>query len=223
MLFGIFKDKSLDRAERVQLLISFFLRASIIFAVARAIWDKQWLTMFISAGILLLTFLPALIERNHLIYLPIEFEFILTFFIYSSLFLGEVYSFFFRFWWWDLFLHFLSSILFGFMGFLIVYILNYEKKVRLKMSPAFVAVFSFAFSLTIAVIWEIFEFLMDYFFAMNMQKSGLIDTMSDLIVTVIGALIISIVGYFYVKNKHAPLLSRLVTKFIKENPKLTNK
>ena len=117
-------------------------------------------------------------------------------------------------------MHTTSGILLGIVGFVLVYNLNKEKRVQLKMNMGFVALFAFVFAVTIGSMWEIFEFAMDSFFGLNMQKSGLTDTMSDLIVDALGALFISIVGYLYIKDKKSLLFERLVHRFVEKNPGL---
>jgi uncharacterized membrane protein YjdF len=95
------------------------------------------------------------------------------------------------------------------------------------MKPGFVAFFAFLFAVGIGVLWEIFEFCMDIFFNMNMQKemlgdpSGLTDTMCDLIIDTLGALIIAVLGYGYIKTaKNESFLELWIHAFIKNNPRL---
>ncbi len=141
-----------------------------------------------------------------------------TIFIYASLFLGEVHKYYTKFWWWDLILHSTAGITFGFLGFFIMYILHREKKIA--TSPILIALFSFSFAVAIGSIWEIFEFSMDNVFALNMQKSGLRDTMWDMMVNSGGALITAVLGYFYVKGGDALLFNRVMARLIKRNPRL---
>ena len=84
------------------------------------------------------------------------------------------------------------------------------------------AIFSFAFAVAVGALWEIFEFSMDSILGLNMQKSGLVDTMWDLIVDTIGAVISSIYGCFYEKKKDSVFFNRLVNSFIKSNSNLFN-
>ena len=76
----------------------------------------------------------------------------------------------------------------------------YQDK-KFKASPILIVIFGFSFAVAIGSIWEIFEFTMDSILGFNMQKSGLIDTMSDLIVDAIGAAVAAFVGYFYLIRK----------------------
>lgn len=213
--------KKLDLLDRIQLTVSFILRITLIAASISAIHQQNWLTLFVVLITLLVSFLPAIIQRNYRIIIPTEFEFVLLVFAYASLFLGELHGYYTLFWWWDVVLHSLSSLSFGFLGFLVLYILYREEKI--KTSPVLIAVFSFCFAVAIGSIWEIFEFSMDRFFGLNMQKSGLQDTMGDVIVNASSALMIATVGYIYIKRGYTFLFKRLVNKFLTANPQLTRK
>lgn len=120
-------------------------------------------------------------------------------FIFSSLFLGEIGAFYLRFCWWDLLLHSFAGFILGIIGFSLVYYMNENSK-TMNLNPYFIAFFGFCFAMTLSVFWEFFEFFADSFFGTNMLKSGLNDTMGDLIVASIGALIVSISGYFGLKH-----------------------
>jgi len=207
-------------ADKMQNIVINFLRLTILIAIIGSIFNKRWTLLFSSALILILTFLPYLFERKYSINLPIEFEFVIILFIYASLFLGEIHAYYTKFWWWDVVLHTSSGIALGFAGFLILYVLYCQDKVRAK--PIWIAIFAFCFGVAIGAVWEIFEFTMDQIFSLNMQKSGLLDTMWDLIVDSIGAMLTSFVGYFYIKGKKTPLFTRFLQKFSKENPKYFN-
>jgi len=99
-----------------------------------------------------------------------------------------------------------------------------KKEINLDLNPNFIALFAFMFAIGIGVLWEIFEFFMDQIFGMNMQKSGLIDTMWDLIVDVLGAAVISILGWGYIKTREKDsFLERWIDEFIHKNPHLFEK
>ena len=197
---------------------SFFIRAIFVFTIIFSALNRDYLTIFVTSLALVFSFLPAMFERNYKILLPIEFEIVILIFVFASIFLGEVHSYYTRFWWWDVVLHASSGIIIGMIGFLFVYILNYEKKV--KMPAHFAAIFACSFALSLGALWEIFEFTMDNLFGLSMQKNGLVDTMWDLIVDAIGALIISIGGYFYIKKVKVPLFNNMVEKFVRKNPEI---
>jgi len=204
-------------ADKIQNSVIIILRFTIIVAILGAVWNQRWPLVFSSSVILILTFLPVFFEKKYKLNLPIEFEFAIILFIYASLFLGEIHSYYTKLWWWDVVLHISSGIALGFAGFLILYILDSQGKV--KANPIWIAIFAFCFGVALGAVWEIFEFGMDQLFGYNMQKSGLVDTMWDLIVDSLGALLTSVVGYFYIKGKKEPLFTRLLYKFTKENPK----
>ncbi|MEX0931162.1 MAG: hypothetical protein WDZ88_00260 [Candidatus Paceibacterota bacterium] len=190
------QKRSIDRFR-----IVFIVLMQIAFAIASviAIFEKEWLTLFVCITALIVAWLPSILERNLHVHFPLEFDFLLNIFIYSSLFLGEVRGYYTRFWWWDIVLHASSGIALGFIGFLILYSLYRSK--RLEMNPSLLAVFSFCFALALGVLWEIFEYTMDSTFGFNMQKSGLRDTMWDIIVNTVGAFIASLSGYLYVRYR----------------------
>lgn len=212
------KNKDLDIADKIQIAISFAIRASLVMAIVGEIISGRRLLLFLTSIILLSTFLPAIIKRNYKIVLPIEFEMVLTLFIYASMFLGEIKGYYAKFLWWDLVLHAGSGLILGFVGFLIVYVLYSQKKI--VMSPFFVALFSFCFAVAIGTVWEIFEFSVDSLLRLNMQKSGLVDTMWDLILDGGGAIVAAVTGFFYVKGGDSLIFDRLTRKFIKRNPRL---
>ena len=70
------------------------------------------------------------------------------------------------------------------------------------MSPLLIALFSFTFSLALGALWEIFEFSMDQIFLTNMQTSGVVDTMWDLIADALGAFSMSVIGFLHLKHCH---------------------
>ena len=180
-------------------------------------YHQRWSLLFATFLVLLFSYFPSFIERKYDIFLPIEYEFLMVLFIYVSLFLGSVHSYYTRIWWWDILLHVSSGLVLGFCGFLLLYVLYYKNKITSK--PFWLVFFSFCFALALGTLWEIFEFSMDQSFGLNMQKSGLIDTMWDLIVDALGAFVTSLLGYFYIQGKKTPLFHRLLQKFEKRNPR----
>ncbi|QDV23067.1 hypothetical protein [Aureliella helgolandensis] len=203
-----------------------FLRLLIAFGILLEVYEALWLNAAIAAGILLLTFLPTIFASRVQVEIPPEFEVLTVAFIFASLFLGETRQFYSKFWWWDIALHATSGVLLGVLGLLLVYVLNETPRVDLHLRPGFVAFFAFCFALSIGTVWEMFEFGMDHFFGMNMQKpmlndpSGLTDTMIDLIVDALGAMLVSIAGYVYMKRGNESIIDRGIQRFIQRNPRL---
>jgi len=209
-----FFPKDIDTIDKVQLTVSYFIRLVLLLAAVDAVISKNWTVLFISLLVLFITFLPALIQRNYKIHLPIELEFVVAVFVYAAIFLGEVHNYYIRVWWWDIALHAVSGIVIAFAGFLVLFILYQQKKI--DASPLTIAIFSFCFALSIGTIWEIIEFGADVLFGTNMQKSGLVDTMWDLMVDAEGALIISFFGYFYIKKRNRGLIGSIVNRIVKK-------
>lgn len=205
-------------SKKAYKIVSVSIRGILILAMIVAVILQKWSSVLISSVTLISTFLSYEIEDKYKIKIPIDFQIVIIFFLFCTLFLGELGNFYELFWWWDILLHFSSAIGFGCIGFIILYYLNRTNKISSK--PFWLALFSFAFAVSIGAVWEIFEFSMDQIFGMNMQKSGLIDTMWDLIVDVLGALLASVVGYGYIKGDKRSYLARMIEAFIKENPKI---
>lgn len=204
----------------------FFLQAILAVEVVVALWEQQWATAVFTIGIILITLAPFFLGKLFQVFNPPEFVLLAIAFVFASLFLGEVHDYYSRFWWWDIALHSGSGILLGIIGFLLVYVLNETEDIGVHMKPGFVAFFALLFAVGMGALWEIFEFGMDSFFAMNMQKemfgdpSGLTDTMWDLIVDTLGALVISVLGYGYLKTaRNESFLERWIHAFIKSNPR----
>lgn len=207
-----------ELSEETNYFITLLVRVFLIIAGGWAINQKSWTSLFIIGLTFFITFLPKIIEKKYKIDIPMEIELLSVLFIFASLFLGEAQNFYNRLWWWDMLLHGLSGVALGFIGFLILYVLDRGGKI--DTSPFLIAVFSFCFAVAIGAVWEIFEFVMDQLFGLNMQKSGLVDTMWDLIVDSIGALIASFIGYLYMRKKGIFLFDRFIKKFEKDNPGL---
>lgn len=203
--------------NKVRLALIAVMQLALVVAFVLAVVDYAWLTAFICIIALGIVWLPAWLARSFRVHFPIEFQLLLNLFIYSSIFLGEIRGYYTRFWWWDIVLHTGSGIALGFIGFLILYSLYQTRQI--VISPFLLALFSFCFALSLGALWEIFEFAMDSWFGFNMQKSGLVDTMWDLIVDAIGALIVAISGYFYIKHNRQDggLFDRYIQLYFAKN------
>jgi hypothetical protein len=203
----------------------------IVLAVGFAIIEQNYFVIFIGLLSLFLTFLPYVFERRYKIDLPAEFEIIITLFLYLSLFVGIGQDFYYKIWWWDILFHGFSGVALGFAGFLILYV--FYKNGKLKISFKLIAFFTFCFALALGGIWEIFEYGVDSSFSFSdMQRSrnlcqegfvcdshvGVVDTMNDLILDAIGALIASLSGYFYLRRGGAFLFDRMIVSFEDKNP-----
>ena len=205
-------------ADYIHARLSFFLKATLILGSVSMFWQGQYQSAVETMVILGITMLPVLLGQRFSVRIPHGFETLAVVFVFMSLFLGEVYSYYTIYWWWDLILHSGSAFLLGILGFLLVFVLNEKENVDLDLKPNFIALFAFMFAIGIGAIWEIFEFSMDQIFGLNMQKSGLVDTMWDLIVNVIGALIMSLLGWGYIKTREVDsFLERWIKEFMDNN------
>lgn len=182
-----------------------------------ALFVRNWPLAFVSLATLLLSMAPVLVARWAQIHIPPSFIAAIVIFIGSTLFLGEVFDFYNRFWWWDVAMHAGSAVGFGLIGFVLVFMMFQGDRYA---APHYaIAFFAFCFALAIGSIWEIFEFAMDQLFGLNMQKSGLVDTMGDLIMNALGALIGAGSGWAYLKWQGRIGLGHLIEDFVARNPR----
>lgn len=203
------------RHRRITVALQLILLAGLVLALLQG----QWLNGFLLASIVALTLFPLVLRRRFDVFIPPEIEVLAVVFIFASLFLGEMHGYYTRYAWWDKLLHTGSGFLLGVLGFLLVYVLNENERVDVHMRPSFLALFAFFFAVGIGALWEIFEFAMDSFFGLNMQKSGLVDTMWDLIVDTVGAAVISWLGYLYLESGEDSFLERWIESFVASNPR----
>lgn len=192
--------------------------ASLVGASAISLWHYDWPSLFISLFTLLLTAYAVYLSNKSEVTVPAPLLSAAIIFIYCTLFLGEVADFYEKLWWWDAVLHFGSALGFGLIG-LIILILMFRRK-RVTASPFLIACFAFSFAMAIGALWEIFEFTMDQLFGLSMQKSGLIDTMYDLIVDTVGAVIASVAGFYYLAERKKTGLNAVIHEAVVENKEL---
>lgn len=214
------------RARRIHFAVLAVLQSVMAMELVLVLWRGEWLTVVLVLAIMTVTLAPAVLRDRLPVRIPAEFQILAVVFVFAALFLGEVRSWYERIWWWDIGMHASSGLLLGILGFLLVYVLNENKRVALAMQPRFVALFAFLFAVAVGAGWEIFEFAMDQLFGANMQKpmlgdpSGLTDTMWDLIVDTLGAFVISALGWRYMRRGEHSFLEAWIHKFIERNPRL---
>ena len=247
------------KEHRSSFLVFSILRFLVILVMIRQFFNGNYENVFLGILTLLLLFIPSLVQVSFRIELPTALEIIILLFIFSAEILGEIQDYYITFPYWDTMLHTTNGFLCAAIGFALVDILNRTERVSLNLSPFYMAVVAFCFSMTVGVMWEFFEFAMDHFLHFDMQKDtilnafstvnldpnhgtaaimvdgiqdvilvmedgtqralglggyldiGLIDTMADLFVNFIGAVIFSIIGFFYVKGRGR---SRFAPRFI---------
>jgi len=192
--------------------------AALLVIAADALLTGQFPTAFIALATLALSLVPVLFARWAAVHVPASFMLAVVAFVGGTLFLGEVWDFYERFWWWDIAMHGASALAFGLIGFVLVFMMFQGD--RFAAPHGAVAFFGFCFAVAIGSAWEVFEFAMDQIFGLNMQKSGLKDTMGDLITDIAGAVVGALAGYAYLKGRQAAGLQRLIAEFIERNPQL---
>lgn len=207
----------IERLRRQPVIVQ-AIWAVLAVAFVVALVEARWSLAFVSVATFALSLVPVLAQRRLGIRLPVRFFAWIVIFTFATIFLGEAFNFYTRFWWWDVVLHGGSAMAFGLVGFLFVFMLFEGDRYA---APAWaVAFMSFCFAVTIGVIWEIFEFTMDQVFGLNMQKSGLVDTMWDLIVDTGGAAIGATAGFFYLRRRELGGLTAALGEFVAANRRL---
>ena|SRR3989338_1396265 len=207
--------------NRVTLFIYYGMCALVLLGTGIFLLHGNWESAVGTVLIFILMFVPSVLKTRYRLYLPFALDFGIVAFIFFTLFLGEIGQFYDRILFWDKFLHFQSGLLLGAAGYVLVYILNEHQKLKLDLSPALISIFAVTFSLSIGVIWEMFEFAADSYFSQHIanhpyfQESN-IDTMWDLIAAGGGALIVSVAGYFWMfRHKRLPFTPQLLRIFKK--------
>ncbi|MBQ4584009.1 MAG: hypothetical protein IJA94_03895 [Bacilli bacterium] len=170
--FNYIKNKYKKTKEK-SLIVYFILRFLVILCMSAAILRKEWNSAFLCILSLLLFTIPTIIEDKLNIELPTVLESIIYLFIFSAEILGEINNFYIMIPHWDTVLHTLNGFLAAGIGFSLIDLLNKNSK-GLNLSPFFVAVVAFCFSMTIGVLWEFFEYSADYYVKLDMQKDKII-------------------------------------------------
>lgn len=152
------------------------LRVIVILVMILQIINKNYENVFLCILTLLLLIVPSLVQLTFRVELPTTLEIIILLFIFAAEILGEISHFYLIFPFWDTILHTLNGFLAAAIGFSLVDLLNKSEKIQFELSPLFIAIVAFCFSMTIGVIWEFFEFSMDTFFGMDTQKDTIIQT-----------------------------------------------
>lgn len=231
--------------KKFHITIYLVLRFLVIVCMVGQIIRGNWYNVLLCFITLLLFTIPTFLDKALKIKLPTTLEVITYLFIFAAEILGEIQNFYGIFVHWDTILHTLNGFIMGAIGFSLIDILNRRKVFDMNLSPFFVSLFAFCFSMTIGVLWEFGEFFLDTHLKTDCQKDrivynivseklgvngekeklndiktvkiysdnnqvtvldgyldiGLIDTIKDLFVNFIGALVFSTLGYFYAKNR----------------------
>ena len=169
------------RQKRVAFTLYLILRAIVIAVMVLQFLNGNYENVMLCGLTLILFIVPSFIEKNFHIQLPDTLETIILLFIFAAEILGEISAFYVIFPYWDTILHTMNGFLAAAIGFCLVDLLNRNKRLTFKLSPVFMAVVAFCFSMTIGVLWEFFEFAMDTFLHLDMQKDTVISTISSVV------------------------------------------
>ena len=251
--------KAAVRRQPAVFTVYLVLRLLVLATLVSSVIRSEYESAFICLLVLVLFMLPFFIQQNFGIELPSTLEIIILLFIFAAEILGELECYFITFPYWDSMLHTTTGFLCAATGFALIDILNRNSRIKFELSPIYVALAAFCFSMTVGVLWEFFEFGMDRIFHMDMQKDtvvssitsvmldptnknipvtidgitsvtvngqelgfggyldiGLYDTMEDLFVNFIGAVVFSTIGYFYIKHRGKGKLAKAFIPTITE-------
>lgn len=235
------------------------LRFIVILILIRCILRGDIESAFVCVLVLVIYLLPQFVENKLNIDIPTALEVIIFVFVFAAEILGELQSYFIKYSNWDTILHTSSGFLCAAVGFSLVDLLNRSDNVKVQLSPGYLAISAFCFSMTIGILWEFIELSADKLFLLDMQKDtivnqissvsldptnsnipitvkdiqdvilvtgsgevplglggfldiGLYDTMEDLFVNFIGAVVFSVVAFFECKSEKRPLTTALALK-----------
>jgi len=160
--------------DKKSLMVYFILRFLIIVCMIRELFNGNFQNAALCVLSLVLLILPFFLEKKLKVQLPSTLEIIIFVFIFAAEILGEINNFYGAIPYWDTILHTLNGFLCASVGFSLVYLLN-ERSKSVHLSPVFVALVSFCFSMTIGIAWEFFEFGMDQVFHLDMQKDTIVN------------------------------------------------
>lgn len=160
--------------------------------------------------------LPYVLKRKTGIHIPHVLRIGITIFMFMTLILGEIAGFYTTFKWWDIVLHGVATAGLTLIGFILLLLFFKQNELRSKTLVASVLAVSFA--LTLAVVWELYEFFVDILFAPDplMQPSNA-DTMTDLIISIVGATVVAIGGFRYIKWKERGLVGQIIEEGVERN------
>ena len=169
---------TLKKKPRVA-VVYILLRFLVILTIVTQFFNGNFQNVFLGLLTLILFVLPTIFERRLMIDLPDTLEIIILLFIFAAEILGEIQAFYTTFQGWDTILHTLNGFLCAAIGFSLVDLFNRNERFSLSLSPVFMAIVAFCFSMTIGVLWEFFECFMDQTFLLDMQKDMVVNAISS--------------------------------------------
>lgn len=158
--------------------VYFVLRALVILTMVLQFFNGDYENVFLCALTLGLFMMPTIVERRLRIDFPDTMEIVILLFIFATEILGEIRSYYTTFPGWDTVMHTLNGFLCAAVGFSLVDMLDRNERFSMSLSPVFLAIVAFCFSMTIGVLWEFFECAADTFLLKDMQKDAVLNTIS---------------------------------------------
>ena len=171
--------KAAIRRQPAVFAVYTILRLIVLATLVSSILRGEYESAFICLLVLVLFMLPFFIQQNFGIELPSTLEIIILLFIFAAEILGELKCYFITFHHWDTMLHTTTGFLCAATGFALIDILNRNSRIKFQLSPIYVALAAFCFSMTVGVLWEFFEFGMDRLFQMDMQKDTVVNSITS--------------------------------------------
>jgi len=173
---------------------------AIIGSFVRAVWAQDWSNIFVVLMAALLSSVPYVLEKYYEVSISKRLRFGIIGFLFATMILGEVNSFYTQFPWWDIALHLVAGFGLTIIGFAILTSI-YPRR-NLQVEPYFTSIFAFSFTGMMAALWEVFEFAADAIgVAENKMQTSNTDTMSDIIVALAAALLVCVGGFRYLTHK----------------------
>ena len=171
--------KSTIRQQPAVFAVYVVLRLIVVAELVLSILRGEYESAFICLLVLILFILPFFIQQNFGIQLPTTLEIIILLFIFAAEILGELEGYFITYPNWDTMLHTTTGFLCAATGFALIDILNRNSRIKFQLSPIYVALAAFCFSMTVGVLWEFFEFGMDRLFHLDMQKDTVVQSITS--------------------------------------------
>ena len=146
------------------------LSALVFFTMVRSFVRGEYFNVLIAILTLALFMIPAIVEKNFRLHLSGFFEGVVLVFIFSAEILGEINCYYQKIPHWDTVLHTVNGFMFAAFGFALLDMINRDETIKFRLSPVYLALVAFCFSMTVGVLWEFFEFGCDMMFHSDMQK-----------------------------------------------------
>lgn len=184
-MFKLIKNKILNvnkLSKKSSVLVYYLLRFLVITCMILEFIRGDLNNAILCLIALILFFIPMFIKRTFKIELPNILEIIILLFIYAAAILGEINNFYGTIPYWDTILHTINGFLAAGVGLSLIDLLN-KNITSIKLSPIFICIVSFCFSMTIGVFWEFYEYLSDNSpLQTDMQKDRVIPKVNSILI-----------------------------------------